>query len=240
MPIARFYIAAASNGTLARYPSTSSALTILQNTATTSYVYIDNGSSTDPAYGSLAVSFGRSQVEAKLGKTAKINGCVFGMTCATMDSSTFYYNLGKLTLNNKTLLLAANPGAMGVFVNESAAKAINPVTNTSWQLKDFDDDIILTLQVEGQYGYRVACIYVDISYIIHEVFRTQKGKIKVKISSGIIEIPYFNIFDIEYPALRVSTSKGIYTFCLVDTTDSYASPIRISTPKGIKAIAYIK
>lgn len=240
MPTVRFYITTASNGTLGRYPSTSSALSILKSTSTSSYVFVDNGSSTAPAYGTLALSFGKAQVLAKVGSNAIINGCIFGMSSATMDSTRFYVNKATLTLSNKTIISAGNPGDPGVFVNNSAVQSSNPVTGKSWQIADFDEDMVLTIEAEGQYGYRVACIYVDISYIIHEVFKTPKGKIKAKISSGIIEIPYFNIFDIEYPALRVSTSKGIYTFCLVDTTDLYASPIRISTPKGIKAIAYIK
>lgn len=239
MPTARFLVNTASYGSTGRYPSSLSAQAILQNTTNSSYVYVDNGSSTAPAYGSLSFAFSSSAIASTIGATGIIEKCTFGIYGVLLDSLNYYYSNATISLSNRSLVELS--GEMDVWTTKENSFSLNPVTNAKWKATDFQDDMLLALETEGQYGIRVAYIYVDIEYIAHEVLRTPEGKIKVKLNSKNIELPFFATYNVSYPALRIFTSKsGISAFSLVDTTDSYASPIRVKTPKGIKAIAYVK
>ena len=61
------------------------------------------------------------------------------------------------------------------------------------------------------------------------------GTQKIRTTAGYIEIPIYEIGDVEYPALKIRTLNGIGCYNLVPVSNE--TPIRVRTMRGIMGIS---
>lgn len=63
------------------------------------------------------------------------------------------------------------------------------------------------------------------------------GTVGLQTASGVVEVPVFELSDVEFDALRVQTHDGVGAVNLVDPADAEVDELRIQTANGPKAVS---
>ncbi|AGM11363.1 hypothetical protein M199_gp033 [Halogranum tailed virus 1] len=56
-------------------------------------------------------------------------------------------------------------------------------------------------------------------------------------NSGIVDVPVFELSDVNYPVVRVQTASGVGALNLVDPVDAELDYLRVQTASGVKAVS---
>ena len=65
----------------------------------------------------------------------------------------------------------------------------------------------------------------------------QIGTLKLKTGSGTVDVPVFEVGDVDLPVIRVRTDSGVGALNVVDTGDAELDQFRVQTAQGVKAVS---